>query len=146
MREVMSEKHRRTVATVVAAAVRLPKPLRGPLHGANVRPFLRAYYANVDAEDLAGRQPAELAVMASSHLKLARRRRGRAVVRVFNPSLRDDGYTSPHTVIEMINDDMPFLVDSIGLALTQRSLTLHFLAHPVFAVTRDAAGNLRSVQ
>ena len=111
MREVMSEKHRRTVATVVAAAVRLPKPLRGPLHGANVRPFLRAYYANVDAEDLAGRQPAELAVMASSHLKLARRRRGRAVVRVFNPSLRDDGYTSPHTVIEMVNDDMPFLVD-----------------------------------
>jgi hypothetical protein len=72
MREVMSEKHRRTVATVVAAAVHLPKPLRGPLHGANVRPFLRAYYANVDAEDLAGRRPAELAVMAAAHLKLAR--------------------------------------------------------------------------
>src|SRR5882757_2058508 len=145
MREVMSEKHRRTVTTVVAAAVRLPKPLRGPLQRADIRPFLRAYYANVDAEDLAGREPAELALMASSHLKLARRRRGRAVIRVFNPSLRDDGYTSPHTVIEMVNDDMPFLVDSIGLALTQRSLTLHFLAHPVFAVTRDGAGNLQSL-
>ncbi|HWS64231.1 MAG TPA: hypothetical protein VN325_15860, partial [Steroidobacteraceae bacterium] len=82
MREVLSEKHRRTVATVVAAAVRLPKPLRGPLQRADIRPFLRAYYANVDAEDLAGREPAELALMASSHLKLARRRRGRAVIRV----------------------------------------------------------------
>jgi len=146
MREVSSEKHRRSVAAIVAAAGRLPKALRGPLRGANVRPFLRAYFANVDAGDLAGREPSELAVMASSHLQLARRRRGRAVVRVFNPSLREDGYTSPHTVIEMVNDDMPFLVDSIGLALTQRSLTLHFLAHPVFAVTRDAAGNLQSVQ
>src|SRR5579859_7023546 len=146
MRQVSSEKNRSTVATVVGAAARLPKAMRGPLRGANVRAYLRAYYANVDAEDLAGRQPSELAVMASSHLKLARRRRGRAMVRVFNPSLRDDGYTSAHTVIEMVNDDMPFLVDSIGLALTQRSLTLHFLAHPVFAVTRDAAGNLQSVR
>ncbi|HLZ96808.1 MAG TPA: NAD-glutamate dehydrogenase [Steroidobacteraceae bacterium] len=146
MRQVSSEKNRSTVATVVGAAARLPKAMRGPLRGANVRAYLRAYYANVDAEDLAGRQPSELAVMASSHLKLARRRRGRAMVRVFNPSLRDDGYTSAHTVIEMVNDDMPFLVDSIGLALTQRSLTLHFLAHPVFAVTRDAAGNLQSIE
>src|ERR1700682_888260 len=146
MRQVSFEKNRKAVADVVAAAGRLPQPLRGPLRGAHGRPFLRAYYANVAAEARAGRRPLELAVMAASHLKLARRRRGRAVVRVFNPSLRDDGYTSPHTVIEMVNDDMPFLVDSIGLALTQRSLTLHSLAHPFFAVTRDAAGNLRSVQ
>ena len=74
----------------------------------------------------------------------ARQRRGRALVRVFNPTLREYGYSSPHTVIEMVNDDMPFLVDSIGLALTRRGLTLHFLAHPVFAVTRDKAGVLRS--
>ena len=37
---------------------------------------------------------------------------------------------------------MPFLVDSISLALTERALTLHFLTHPVFAVARDGAGNL----
>jgi glutamate dehydrogenase len=41
---------------------------------------------------------------------------------------------------------MPFLVDSINLALTQRALTLHFLAHPIFAVTRDRSGTLQSVQ
>src|ERR1017187_8599303 len=70
----------------------------------------------------------------------------RALVRVFNPTLREYGYSSPHTVIEMINDDMPFLVDSIGLALTRRALTLHFLTHPVFAVTRDKTGVLRSVE
>ena len=56
--------------------------------------------------------------------------------------MREHGFTSPHTVIEMVNDDMPFLVDSINLALTERELTLHFLTHPIFAVARDGAGNL----
>ena len=46
----------------------------------------------------------------------------------------------------MVNDDMPFLVDSISLSLTQRALTLHFLTHPVFAVARDGAGTLVSLR
>ncbi len=72
-----------------------------------------------------------------SHLVFAKRRRRTALVRVFNPTLREHGFVSPHTIIDMVNDDMPFLVDSISLALTERALTLHFLAHPIFAVSRD---------
>jgi len=142
MHQASTEQYRKHVAAIVAAAARLPRLQRGP----NVKRFLEAYYANVDAEDLAARDPAALAGAALSHLKFARRRRGRALVRVFNPTLREHGYVSPHTVIEMVNDDMPFLVDSIGLALTQRSLGMHFLAHPIFAVARDGAGVLRSIE
>ncbi|HEX4153296.1 MAG TPA: NAD-glutamate dehydrogenase [Steroidobacteraceae bacterium] len=127
---------------MVAAAARLPKSRRG----GDYKRFLEAYYLNVDAEDMAARAPADLAGAALSHLEFARRRRGRALVRVFNPTHREHGYSSPHTVIEMVNDDMPFLVDSIGLALTRRSLTLHFLAHPIFAVSRDTRGSLRSAE
>src|SRR5882724_454466 len=76
----------------------------------------------------------------------ARLRRRSALVRVFNPTLREHGYTSPHTVIEMVNDDMPFLVDSISLSLTQRALALHFLTHPIFAVARDSSGTLISLR
>ena len=142
MHQASTEQYRKSISAIVAAAARLPKAMRG----ADPKRFLRAYYANVDAEDIAARDPAELAAAALSHLMFARQRRGRALVRVFNPTLREHGYSSPHTVIEMVNDDMPFLVDSIGLALTRRALTLHFLTHPVFAVTRDKAGVLRSVE
>ncbi len=142
MYQASSEQHSKIVSAVVRSAVRPPKSMRD-LDWAR---FLRAYYANVDAEDLAAREPAELAASALSHLMFARRRRRSALVRAFNPTLREHGYTSPHTVIEMVNDDMPFLVDSIGMALTQRSLTLHFLTHPVFAVARDSSGNLLSLQ
>jgi glutamate dehydrogenase len=142
MYQASSEQHRKIVAAIVRSAVRPPKTMRN-LDWAR---FLKAYYANVDAEDLLLREPAELAATALSHLLFARQRRRSALVRVFNPTLREHGFTSPHTVIEMVNDDMPFLVDSISLALTQRALTLHFLTHPIFAVTRDRSGALLSLQ
>src|SRR5258708_37958925 len=142
MYQASSEQHRKIVAAVVRSAVGPPKSMRN-LDWAG---FLEAYYANVDAADLAAREPAELAGTALSHLMFAQRRQRTARVRVFNPTLREHGFTSPHTVIEMVNDDMPFLVDSINLALTQRSLTLHFLTHPIFAVTRDGSGNLLSLR
>ena len=149
MHQASQENHRKIITAIVTAGRRKP-PGRGPRAavGPNARPspaFLPAYYANVALADLLGRDARDLAAIAGDHWRFARSRRGRALVRVFNPSLQDNGYTSSHTIVEMVNDDMPFLVDSIGLALTQRALTLHFLAHPVFAVTRDAAGLLESL-
>src|SRR5580692_10404114 len=142
MYQASSEQHRRIVAAVVRSAVKPSKSMRN----LDWPRFVRAYYASVDAQDLASREPTELAAAALSHLMFASRRRRTALVRVFNPTLREHGYTSPHTVIEMVNDDMPFLVDSINLALTQRALTLHFLTHPIFAVSRDGTGTLQSVR
>src|SRR3984957_4812377 len=141
MHQASTEHYRRIVAAVTAAAARLPKSRRV----ADYKEFLSTYYGNVDPADMAARTPADLAGAALSHLAFAGKRRGRPLVRVFNPTLREHGFTSPHTIIEMVNDDMPFLVDSIGLALTQRSLTLHLLTHPIFAVSRDASGNLLSL-
>ena len=138
MYQASSEQHRKIVSTVVRLGVKPPKSMRN----VDWPRFLHAYYANVDAADLAARDPKDLAGGALSHLQFARRRGRSALVRVFNPTLREHGFTSPHTVIEMVNDDMPFLVDSISLALTERALTLHFLAHPIFSVSRDASGSL----
>jgi len=142
MYQVSSQQHRKIVAAVVRAPVRPPKSMRN----LDWRRYLQGYYANVDAQDLSAHDPLNLAGAALSHLLFARRRRRSALVRVFNPTLREHGFSSPHTVIEMVNDDMPFLVDSINLALTQRSLTLHFLTHPVFAVMRDRSGTLQGLE
>ncbi len=45
--------------------------------------------------------------------------------------------------IAIINDDMPFLVDSVAAAITQFDLVIHRLLHPVVKVTRDGEGNLQ---
>ncbi len=140
MDQSLSASHRGLMSAVIAAARKI-KPVRG----ADVGEFLRAYYANVDIQDLGERTPADLAASALSHLRFALRRRGRALVRVFNPAPEQDGYACMHTVVELVNDDMPFLVDSLGMVLSQRGLTMHFLVHPIFAVERGRDGRIKQV-
>jgi glutamate dehydrogenase len=48
--------------------------------------------------------------------------------------------------IAIVNDDMPFLVDSVANALAQRQLTIHRLLHPVVCVNRDANGELQALE
>ncbi len=101
------------------------------------------YYGRVDPEDLALRQPADLYGAVLSHWSFARKREpGRAKVRVFNPTLEEHGWQSTHTIIEIVNDDMPFLVDSVTMEANRHGLTLHLIMHPLLAVVRDAAGTL----
>src|SRR3977135_213794 len=142
MYQVFSEQHRSIVSAILRSPVRPPKSMRG----LDWRRFLQTYFALVDMSDLADRDPKDLAGAALSHLMFAMQRGRTALVRVFNPTLREHGFVSAHTVIEVINDDMPFLVDSVGLALTERALTLHFLSHPIFAVVRDRGGNLTALE
>lgn len=48
--------------------------------------------------------------------------------------------------LAIVNDDMPFLVDSVANAIAARHLTTHRLLHPVVCVTRSAEGSLQSVE
>src|SRR5438128_1773804 len=48
--------------------------------------------------------------------------------------------------IGIVNDDMPFLVDSVANAVAARQLTIHRLLHPVVCTRRDAKGDLRGVE
>ena len=49
------------------------------------------------------------------------------------------------TVVEILNDDMPFLVDSVIGELQARGLTVHSLLHPIFKTERDKAGRLQAL-
>jgi glutamate dehydrogenase len=108
--------------------------------------FVQQYFHGVDEEDLRASPPEDLAAAALAHLKFATRRsRRRPLVRVYNPALDSDGYTSTHTIVEVTVEDMPFLVDSLGMLLTKEGLTVHRMIHPVLLVKRDRAGKLVSV-
>ena len=62
-----------------------------------------------------------------------------ARVKAFNPQPEVDGWASPQTVIYINQRDMPFLVDSLRMALNRRGLNIFTLqSNPVW-VLRDAA-------
>ncbi|MBA2351500.1 MAG: NAD-glutamate dehydrogenase [Burkholderiales bacterium] len=105
--------------------------------------FVRDYFSQVDAEDLGEREVFDLYGAALSHLNFARRfQSGAPKLRVYNPRLEEHGWQSAHTIVEMVNDDMPFLVDSITMEVNRQGLTLHLIIHPVMEVKRDVGGAL----
>jgi len=108
--------------------------------------FLRAYYRHVSDEGLVGRDPVDVFGAAVSQRRLAAERPvGTAQVRVFNPTLDSHGWVSAHTVVEIVTDDMPFLVDSVTSTLAQEGLSLHLVVHPQFTVERSLVGGLRRI-
>jgi glutamate dehydrogenase len=112
-----------------------------------VKRFLRQYFAHVPYEDLQGRDERAMARAALSHLQFgSKRKRGRALVRFFNPTMEEHGYESAFSFVEMVNDDMPFLVDSVFAAINRQGLTVHITVHPIIRVTRDSRGKLESIE
>ncbi|MDQ1502537.1 MAG: glutamate dehydrogenase, partial [Actinomycetota bacterium] len=123
--------------------------VRSRLHGAGAQTaeaLVRAYWERVPAEDLVALDPVDLAGAALAHLHLAERRpAGTARVRVYTPTFDDHGWASTHSVVEVVVDDMPFLLDSVSMELVRQGCGLHLVVHPVVAVTRDDDGHLRSI-
>jgi glutamate dehydrogenase len=105
--------------------------------------FLKAYFHGVGEEDLAERAPALLARAALDHFEFGSKRSpGQSLVRVFNPDPQRDGFESPHTLVMTVTDDMPFLVDSLGIVFSRSELAIHLIVHPVLEVRRDGRGRI----
>jgi glutamate dehydrogenase len=108
--------------------------------------FVRQYYQWVPAEDLADRNPLDLYGAAVAHWNLAQHRApGESKVRVYNPDFEQNGWQSPHTVIEIVSDDMPFIVDSVTMQLGRLGYGIDLVIHPVIRVRRDDDGHLTEV-
>jgi glutamate dehydrogenase len=108
--------------------------------------FVRQYYHWVPAEDLAGRSSLDLYGAAVAHWNLAQDRPpGANKVHVYNPEFEHHGWQSPHTVVEIVSDDMPFIVDSVTMELSREGYGIDLVIHPVIWMRRDGDGRLTGV-
>ncbi|MFJ9377921.1 NAD-glutamate dehydrogenase [Streptomyces sp. NPDC101455] len=108
--------------------------------------FLQRYYLHTAPEDLADRDPVDVFGAAFSHYRLAETRpQGTANVRVHTPTVEENGWTCSHTVVEVVTDDVPFLVDSVTNELTRQGRGIHVVIHPQVVVRRDLTGKLVEV-
>lgn len=134
-------------AEIVDGVVALAKQRLDPAKGGMAERFIRLYFRNMPPHDVLREGADTLYSVALGLLQFGgERRKGEVKIRIFNPVYDDYGWRSPHTVVEVINDDMPFLVDSVTAALSELGLTVHLVAHPIIAVTRDAQGRLTDAQ
>ncbi|MFD6878811.1 MULTISPECIES: NAD-glutamate dehydrogenase [unclassified Streptomyces] len=105
--------------------------------------YLQRYYLHTAPEDLLDRDPVDVFGAALSHYRLAEKRpQGTANVRVHTPTVEENGWTSSHSVVEVVTDDMPFLVDSVTNELSRQGRGIHVVIHPQVVVRRDVTGKL----
>ncbi len=109
--------------------------------------LLNAFYRHIAADDIDERSDSDVYAALASQFRLAENRpQGRANVRVFTPSNADQGWSAGgHSVVEIVTDDMSFLVDSVTMELSRQQHEIHLVIHPQFDVVRDITGVLQSV-
>jgi glutamate dehydrogenase len=142
----MAEKKPATSAEIVDDVITLMTKRVNASQQQNLEQFIRKYYRNTAAEDLMESKAADLYGAALAHWNFAAKRRpGESKVRIYNPQFEKHGWQSPHTIVEIVNDDMPFLVDSIRMLLNSKNLTTHLVIHPIVLVNRNKDGRIEQV-
>lgn len=109
--------------------------------------FVKAFFSYILPADLAFFSDEERArIVASIWAGATMRQRDEVIVRVFNPTPEADGWTVDHTVIEIICDDAPFLVESVTGVLQNLGFSVHIAIHPVVSLCRSASGKILGVE
>lgn len=102
-----------------------------------VEQFASALYANASRDDLHERNDNDLYGAALSLWnQLNQSAIGEKHIRVFNPSQEKNGWHSTRSIIEVISPDMPFLIDSVIMALNRLDITAHMVLHKPFVIER----------
>src|SRR5262249_41668097 len=105
--------------------------------------FVVALFAHAVPADLLRYDPRQLAELAADAWGLlAVRKPGVPKIRFDVPDLAGHERVRVDSVLEIVNDDMPFLVDSVLAELAERGIDIHFVVHPVLSVMRDGEGRL----
>jgi glutamate dehydrogenase len=143
----LAGKVKSTIETKKASLLEKAAALAGEMLEATDRTaaqdLIAKFYEHVPPVDIAARTPRDLFGAATSLWRFAERRHpGHAKIRIYNPDPTTDGWSSPHTIVEIVNDDMPFLVDSVSLAINAGGRTVHLVIHPILSVIRDPKGRL----
>ena len=106
--------------------------------------YMHRYYRHVDSSDLMAAGPRRAGSVAAEHADLAAQRpQGRAVVRVRSGA--EATLLTGRDVIDVVTDDMPFLVDTITMTLAAHDVAAELVVHPQLIVRRDVTGSLREV-
>jgi len=118
-----------------------------PKHTDNTKArFIEQFYLKTPVSDLEAMDPKTAIALAESAFGFMQKRKpGEPKIRIFTPDAKKDGYSGKYTIIELLNDDMPFLVDSLSAELTRQGLIVREMLHPLFRIVRNKKGEFESL-
>ena len=108
--------------------------------------FTRLLLSSSDGTDLAEFSTESLTGNTDAGFEfIAGKQKGAHKIRARQDTLGQRGATKPATVVEIVNDDMPFLVDSVMAEIQSRGISARLVLHPIFKTRRDASGALLAI-
>ena len=115
-----------------------------PQEQARFLPFLRHYYEIASLDGLRARTPEDLFQVARQHFELARERAQGQLKVVVRPPLEPGAAGSRgFATLDSVVDDMPFLVDTVTMAIHDAGSAIDWSDHPLMRIRRDAHGTLQ---
>lgn len=112
-----------------------------------VNEFAQRLYRNVSRDDLTGRDYSNIygAIVGLWHSFNEYESNIKATIKVYNPEVSKYGWESPHTIIEIIQTDMPFMVDSVRMALNRLGINSQLLLHAPLVHRRGKDGRVAEI-
>lgn len=112
-----------------------------------IKEFLDQYYLGVSIDDLHKKSLDDLYGALISHWRfIYQRMPGESKVKVYNPHLEQNGWQSPHSIIEISHENKPFLLESIRLVLNRMDVNVRLLIHSEgIRFKRDNHGKITKV-
>lgn len=108
--------------------------------------FVNIFYSQNHVRDFDGYSPEALFHLAALNFEfISNRKENELKIRIANPSQEKNGFNSKFTIIDILNTDMPFLVDSTVNYLEKYGIKISNILHPVFGAVRDKDGKLQKI-
>src|SRR3546814_19331283 len=109
-----------------------------------MKAFIHAFVDGAAPDDIVARPVEQLYGVVLNMWKFAAKRDvGTPKIRVFNQTIEEHGWHTSHTVIQMVNDDMPFLLSSVTGNLALAGTEINFILHPIISIPPDVNENGR---
>lgn len=109
--------------------------------------FIKAFYQAISHEEIVDLPTDALCTRAATTLSFtANRKNNETKIRIYQPEMESHGWTRKGSVVEVLHENMPFIVDSVTEALAGSGLNIDYILHPVLSVERDKDGNISSLE
>lgn len=147
MERLMSHKFEEGKNSIIDAMVKqLQERVKGP-QGHFCAEFAHQFFATIALDDLREWSIDDLTSAAIHFWSLMQTRKPNEIkIQIYNPDQERDGWHTTHTIVEVICDDMPFLVDSLRMVFNRKDIALHLAVHMGgIRLARNAANEVTAI-
>lgn len=111
----------------------------------DLRVLINALFKHASMQDLLAYELTDLAGLMVTLWRILQKHKSRdEKIAVFNPNVEEHEWQSPHTIVSVLHDDVPFVIDSIRLTLNRLGVNIHTIFHASLKVERAKDGAFKT--